>query len=169
MEDEQRSKDLDELENLKMGYAALNEDYKIQIERLKTADQKSNMLLVFNAAILALLVAVLPLNESARAIFILSVIALTLFIVSMILTLITIIVAIFPRKTTNLSSKSYTTAEFYHRSNQKFMGQIMGQFNQSITELHKVTEHKFLCQKVAMIATLGNIAFMAALIILNIL
>ena len=74
MGEEQNSKDLEELENLKMGYAALNEDYKIQIERLKTADQKSNMLLVFNAAILALLVAVLPLNESTRALFILSVI-----------------------------------------------------------------------------------------------
>lgn len=169
MEDEQRSKDLEELENLKIGYSALNEDYKIQIERLKTADQKSNMLLVFNAAILALLAAVLPLNESTRAIFILSVIALTLFITSMILTLITIIVAIFPRKTTNLSSKSYTTADFYHCSNQKFMGQIMGQLNQSITELHNITEHKFLGQKMAMIATMGNIVFMVALIVLNIL
>ena len=169
MEDGQSSKDLEELENLKMGYAALNEDYKIQIERLKAADEKSNMMLVFNAAILALLILVFPLNETSKTIFILSIIALTLFITSIILTLIMIIVAIFPRPTTHMSSNSYTNAEFYHCSNQKFMGQIMYRLNQSVSELHKVAEHKFICQKVAMIATLGNIAFMAILIVLNIL
>ena len=129
MDNEQSSKDLEELENLKMGYAALHEDYKIQIERLKTADEKSNMLLVFNAAIVALLILVFPLNETSKAIFVLSIITLALFISSMMLTLIMIIVAIF----------------------------------------HKVVEHKFLCQKVAMIATLVNIVFIATLIFLNII
>ena len=45
IEDEQQKIDKQEYENLKMGYDALNEEYKVQTERLNLADQKSNMLL----------------------------------------------------------------------------------------------------------------------------
>ena len=59
----QEERDKQELENLKQGYTHCKEIYNIQRERFKTSDEKLNMLLVFNAAILALLITIIPFNQ----------------------------------------------------------------------------------------------------------
>lgn len=168
-EEKREQRDKEELENLKLGYAALNEDYRIQTERLKTADEKNNMLLVFNAAILALLTIVFPLNESARELFVLSIILFTLFMVSIIITVTMIIVAIYPRKTQHLSHKSFVNADFYHRTTIEFMGQIMRQQSESIKSMHETAEKKFMYAKIAIITTFINIALISMLIIVCLL
>lgn len=168
-EEEKRQRDDEELENLKLGYAALNDDYRTQLERLKTTDEKSNMLLVFNAAIFALLITVLPLNESVHAIYILSIITLTLFMASTVLTLSMIIVSIYPRKTKHLSHNTYTDHEFYHRSTIEFMGKVMAATRQSIESIHQTVEKKIFFTKVAVVLTFVNVALVWILIILNLL
>ena len=54
----------DATENLKDGYEQIKIIYQIQSERLKTSDEKLNMLLVFNAAIIALIIVVIPFPNS---------------------------------------------------------------------------------------------------------
>lgn len=71
--------------------------YNPKQENLITADKNLNMLLVFNAAILALLTIVFPINLLLQARFIVAIIFITLFMTSMVLTLVMIIIAIFPR------------------------------------------------------------------------
>lgn len=168
-EQEQKQRDEEELENLKLGYATLNEDYRIQTERLKTADEKTNMLLVFNAAILALLTIVFPLNESAHMLFVLSIILFALFLASIFFTVTMIIIAIYPRKTQHLSHKSFVDADFYHRTTIEFMGQIMRHQTESIESMHKTAEKKFTYTKVAIITTFINIALISMLIIVSLL
>lgn len=169
IEDEQQKIDKQEYENLKMGYDALNEEYKVQTERLNLADQKSNMLLVFNAAILALLILAFPIADKTRAQLVVSVIFLCLFFVSIILTLTMIILSIFPRKTEHLSHYSFITADFYHCTNIEFMGKIMGQKSRTIDLIHRLTERKFLYIKIATITTVINIFLIVILVSLKVI
>lgn len=168
MTDEEK-KDQEEFENLKIGYDLLQKDYVIQVERLKTADEKLNMFLVFNAAILALLTIVFPLPTICSVQFIISIIALTLFIASMVLTLIMIILAVFPRKTEHIDDSNYVTAEFYHCTSISFLGKIMSESKKSIESLHKLTELKFRYAKIAMSLTIVNIGLMIILILITLL
>ena len=81
MSDNQKTYDENsEIENLKIGYKLLENDLSSQFDRLKNADEKLNMLLVFNAAILALLTIIFPINELSSLKFILFIVFLAFFI-----------------------------------------------------------------------------------------
>lgn len=87
----------DATENLKDGYEQIKIIYQIQSERLKTSDEKLNMLLVFNAAIIALIIVVIPFpNSGVRNI--LSIILFSIFTVSIFLTVICIFIRAIPQK-----------------------------------------------------------------------
>lgn len=46
-----KEEDFDALRNLEDGYCQIKEIFHIQVDRLKTSDEKLNMILVFNGAI----------------------------------------------------------------------------------------------------------------------
>ena len=46
-----KEEDFDALRNLEDGYWQIKEIFHIQVDRLKTSDEKLNMILVFNGAI----------------------------------------------------------------------------------------------------------------------
>ena len=46
-----KEEDFDALRNLEDGYCQIKEIFHIQVDRLKTLDEKLNMILVFNGAI----------------------------------------------------------------------------------------------------------------------
>lgn len=74
------------IENLKDGYEQIKIIYQIQADRLKTSDEKLNMLLVFNAAIIALLTIVVPFSETGAG-FILLMCLFSVFVVCVLLTI----------------------------------------------------------------------------------
>ena len=170
MSEEQKQYEVnDEVENLKIGYELLQNDLSSQVERLKTADEKLNMLLVFNAAILALLTIVFPINLLSYARFILAIIFLTLFMTSMVLTLVMIIIAIFPRSIPRIADTNYVDGTFYHCSSTNFLGKIMGECQRTIEKTHKIAEKKYCFTKASMILTIINIWLMIALIFIKII
>lgn len=170
MSEEQKQYDVnDEVENLKIGYELLQNDLSSQVERLKTADEKLNMLLVFNAAILALLTIVFPINLLSQTRFILAIIFLTLFMISMVLTLVMIIIAIFPRSIPRIADTNYVDVTFYHCSSTNFLGKIMGECRRTIEKTHKIAEKKYCFTKASMILTIINIGLMIALIFIKII
>ncbi len=165
----QKERDKQELENLKQGYIHCKEIYNIQRERFKAADEKLNMLLVFNGAILALLITIIPFNQLLCCLRTLMYIFLILFSLSMLITLISIILGLYPRKTTFIDNNNYINDDFYHCTNIEFLGKMIGQFTNYNNDMSKKTEQKHFFNKIAMISTTINILLMFVLIIIKII
>lgn len=165
----QEERDKQELENLKQGYAHCKEIYNIQRERFKASDEKLNMLLVFNAAILALLITIIPFNQLSCCLKTLMYTFLILFGVSILITLISIICGLYPRKTTFIDNNNYINDEFYHCTNVEFYGKMIGQFALYNNDMSKKAEQKHFFNKIAMISTTINILLMFVLIIIKII
>ena len=163
----QEERDKQELENLKQGYTHCKEIYNIQRERFKASDEKLNMLLVFNAAIFALLITIIPFNQLSYCLKTLMYIFLILFGLSMLITLTLIICGLYPRKTTFIDNNNYINDEFYHCTNVEFFGKMIGQFTNYNNCIHKKIEQKYLFYKIALIFTSINILSMVMLIIIK--
>lgn len=165
----QKNRDGQELENLRQGYQHCKEIYNIQRERFKSADEKLNMLLVFNGAILALLIIVLPIGDMSCVLKTLIYTFMTIFSINMLLTLIVIIVGMFPRKTSFISNDNYVDAKFYQCTNVEFYGKMIGCYTEYNNQISNKAENKHFFGKFAMICTILNIIFMFAMIIIKIL
>ena len=158
----------DATENLKDGYEQIKIIYQIQSERLKTSDEKLNMLLVFNAAIIALIIVVIPFpNSGVRNI--LSIILFSIFTVSIFLTVICIFIGLFPKKLDFIDSKNYTDANQYNCTREQYIGKYMSGYESAIESVTGVAEKKQTRIKYSMIETIVNIVLIVAIIIIKVI
>ena len=161
-----KNKDNDAIENLKDGYEQIKTIYQIQAERIKTSDEKLNMLLVFNAAIIALIIAVIPFpNSGVRNII--SIILFSIFTVCMLLTVTCIFIGLFPRKLDSIDAKNYTDANQYNCTRQQYIGKYMAAYESAIESVASTSEKKQTMIKHAMIETMVNIVVIVAMIIIK--
>lgn len=165
----QEERDAQELENLKEGYQNCKETYNKELERFKDTDAKLNMLLVFNAAILALLTIVFPLGEMNCVLKTLFYVFLTVFSISMLTTLISIILGLFPRKTPFIDSNSYLEPELYQYTSVEFYCQLIASYVQHNNMIGEKIEKKHFLNRLAMVCTIFNIVFMFTMIIFTII
>jgi len=165
----EQERDKEELENLKLGYEQCQENYRNQQSRHKSADEKLNMLLVFNGAIVALLIIILPIDKLSITKVILNYIFLLLFAISMITTLVFIIIGLFPRKTTFVDNETYVNPKLYQCTNYEFYGKFIALYKEANKNFCEVIEKKHLYGKRAMVITFFNIIFIFALIIIKII
>lgn len=161
------NKENDATENLKDGYEQIKTIYQIQSERLKTSDEKLNMLLVFNAAIIALIIAVIPFPDSGIR-NILSIILFSIFTTSMLLTVICIFIGLFPKKLDFIDSKNYTDANQYNCTREQYIGKYMSGYESAIESVASAAEKKQTMIKHSMIETIVNIVLIVALIIIKV-
>ena len=162
------NKENDATENLKDGYEQIKTIYQIQAERLKTSDEKLNMLLVFNAAVIALIITVIPF-PCCGARNILSIILFSLFTVSMLLTVICIFIGLFPKKLDFIDTKNYTDTNQYNCTRQQYIGKYMAGYESAIESVAVVAEKKQTMIKHAMIETIVNIVLIVAMIIIKVI
>ncbi|MBR6778758.1 MAG: hypothetical protein IKM43_01210 [Clostridia bacterium] len=165
----QEERDAQELENLKVGYQHCKDEYNMQNDRFKSADAKLNMLLVFNVALLALLTIAFPLGEKSNVINILFYIFLSLFAVSMLITLISIIMGLFPKTINYIMPENFIDDKFYHCTNLQFYGKMIGCYTEYNIEMNKKIERKHLLNRLAMISSIFNIVFMFVIILITVL
>ncbi|MFA6808954.1 MAG: hypothetical protein WCR27_08170 [Eubacteriales bacterium] len=158
-----------ENENLKMGFEQIKTMYAMQLDRLKSADEKLNMVLVFNAAVLALLTIVLPFSFESNTKLISSIVVVSFFIASMTLTVISIFIGLFPKKVYHIDSIDYLNPSTYHCTSEQFIGKFMSGFKYSIDSVVKTVEKKQQMNKHAMIFTMINMAFIVALLLIKII
>lgn len=162
----EESKDTVAIENLKDGYERIKTIYQIELERLKTSDEKLNMMLVFNAAVIALLIVVIPFPESG-VLNGLSIILFLLFSVSMILTVMCIFIGLFPRKISTIAIKNYTNANQYNCTREQYIGKYMSGYEAAIESVAKAAEKKQTMIKHSMIETIINILLIVAMIVVK--
>lgn len=162
------NKENDASENLKDGYEQIKSIYQIQSERLKTSDEKLNMLLVFNAAIIALIITVIPFPSSGVR-NILSVILFSVFTISMLLTIICIFIGLFPKKLDFIDTKNYTDANQYNCTRQQYIGKYMTGYASAIESVSGAAEKKQTMIKHSMIQTIVNIVLIVAMIIIKVI
>ena len=163
----EESKDTVAIENLKDGYERIKTVYQIELERLKTSDEKLNMMLVFNAAVIALLIVVIPFPESG-VLKSLSIILFLLFSVSMILTVMCIFIGLFPRKISTIAIKNYTNANQYNCTREQYIGKYMSGYEAAIESVSKAAEKKQTMIKHSMIETIINIFLIVAMIVVKV-
>ena len=156
----------DATENLKDGYEQIKTIYQIQAERLKTSDEKLNMLLVFNAAIIALIITVIPFPDGGIR-NILSIILFSIFTVSMLLTVICIFIGLFPKKLDFIDTKNYTNANQYNCTREQYIGKYMAGYESAIDSVAGAAEKKQTMIKHSMIETIVNIVLIVAMIIIK--
>ena len=156
----------DATENLKDGYEQIKTIYQIQAERLKTSDEKLNMLLVFNAAIIALIITVIPFPDGGIR-NILSIILFSIFTVSMLLTVICIFIGLFPKKLDFIDIKNYTNANQYNCTREQYIGKYMAGYESAIDSVAGAAEKKQTMIKHSMIETIVNIVLIVAMIIIK--
>ena len=150
------NKENDATENLKDGYEQIKTIYQIQSERLKTSDEKLNMLLVFNAAIIALIIVIIPFPDSGVR-NILSIILFSIFTVSMLLTVTCIFIGLFPKKLDFIDSKNYTDANQYNCTREQYIGKYMSGYESAIESVASAAEKKQTMIKHSMVETIVNI------------
>ena len=160
------NKENDATENLKDGYEQIKTIYQIQSERLKTSDEKLNMLLVFNAAIIALIIVIIPFPDSGVR-NILSIILFSIFTVSMLLTVTCIFIGLFPKKLDFIDSKNYTDANQYNCTREQYIGKYMSGYESAIESVASAAEKKQTMIKHSMVETIVNIVLIVALIIIK--
>ena len=158
----------DATENLKDGYEQIKTIYQIQAERLKTSDEKLNMLLVFNAAIIALIITVIPFPDGGIR-NILSIILFSIFTVSMLLTVICIFIGLFPKKLDFIDTKNYTNANKYNCTREQYIGKYMAGYESAIDSVAGAAEKKQTMIKHSMIETIVNIVLIVAMIIIKVI
>ena len=158
----------DATENLKDGYKQIKTIYQIQAERLKTSDEKLNMLLVFNAAIIALIITVIPFPDGGIR-NILSIILFSIFTVSMLLTVICIFIGLFPKKLDFIDTKNYTNANQYNCTREQYIGKYMAGYESAIDSVAGAAEKKQTMIKHSMIETIVNIVLIVAMIIIKVI
>ena len=158
----------DATENLKDGYKQIKTIYQIQAERLKTSDEKLNMLLVFNAAIIALIITVIPFPDGGIR-NILSIILFSIFTVSMLLTVICIFIGLFPQKLDFIDTKNYTNANQYNCTREQYIGKYMAGYESAIDSVAGAAEKKQTMIKHSMIETIVNIVLIVAMIIIKVI
>ena len=158
----------DATENLKDGYEQIKTIYQIQAERLKTSDEKLNMLLVFNAAIIALIITVIPFPDGGIR-NILSIILFSIFTVSMLLTVICIFIGLFPKKLDFIDTKNYTNANQYNCTREQYIGKYMAGYESAINSVAGAAEKKQTMIKHSMIETIVNIVLIVAMIIIKVI
>ena len=158
----------DATENLKDGYEQIKTIYQIQAERLKTSDEKLNMLLVFNAAIIALIITVIPFPDGGIR-NILSIILFSIFTVSMLLTVICIFIGLFPKKLDFIDTKNYTNANQYNCTREQYIGKYMAGYESAIDSVAGAAEKKQTMIKHSMIETIVNIVLIVAMIIIKVI
>ncbi|HPG92468.1 MAG TPA: hypothetical protein PK675_03575 [Clostridia bacterium] len=160
------NRDLEEKENLKTGFLQIKEGYFNQLERLKTGDEKLNMILVFNAAILALNIVLFPLDLNGMLlIFFIAVISI--FGISIFSTVILTLVGIFPRKIRSIDDCVFAEAEKYHCTNIEYYGKFISGYLDAIQSIKKSTEIKYKIIQVAIVLTVINMALIVLLIIIT--
>ena len=162
------NKENDATENLKDGYEQIKTIYQIQSERLKTSDEKLNMLLVFNAAIIALIIVIIPFPDSGVR-NILSIILFSIFTVSMLLTVTCIFIGLFPKKLDFIDSKNYTDANQYNCTREQYIGKYMSGYESAIESVASAAEKKQTMIKHSMVETIVNIVLIVALIIIKVI
>ena len=155
------------VENLKDGYEQIKTIYQIQADRLKTADEKLNMLLVFNAAIIALLTVVVPFPETV-ACKTLSLILFFAFIGFVFATVICIFIGLFPRKLDFIDAKNYTNADQYNCTREQYMGKYTSGYVTAIESIANAAEKKQAMIKCSMVQTVINIVLIVAMIIIKV-
>ncbi len=158
----------DEFENLKEGYEQVKHLYDIELDKLKTSDDKINMILVFNAAILALLFSVIPFPTN-KVKMIISFILFGLFILSMILTLIFIFIAFKPRNVYSIEPSSFIDPNTYNCSKEEFIGKYTKGYVNSIDSISRLAEIKQGLIKKCMYTTIFNILLMVVMIIIKVI
>lgn len=162
------NKENDATENLKDGYEQIKTIYQIQSERLKTSDEKLNMLLVFNAAIIALIIVIIPFPDSGVR-NILSIILFSIFTVSMLLTVTCIFIGLFPKKLDFIDSKNYTDANQYNCTREQYIGKYMSGYESAIESVASAAEKKQTMIKHSMVETIVNIVLIVALIVIKVI
>lgn len=162
------NKENDAIENLKDGYEQIKTIYQIQSERLKTSDEKLNMLLVFNAAIIALIIVIIPFPDSGVR-NILSIILFSIFTVSMLLTVTCIFIGLFPKKLDFIDSKNYTDANQYNCTREQYIGKYMSGYESAIESVASAAEKKQTMIKHSMVETIVNIVLIVALIVIKVI
>jgi len=159
-------RDLEEKENLKTGFLQIKESYFNQLERFKNADEKLNMILVFNAAILALNIVLFPLDLSEQLLN-LFIIFISTFGVLMFLTLILIFLGLFPKTVNHIDDNVFADEKTYQCDNIHYYGKFIKSYLEAIKSIRKATEKKHNIGKIANILTILNVIFMAVLIVIT--
>lgn len=165
----QEERDKQELENLKQGHQHCKEIYDILLDRFKAADTKSNMLLVFNAAILTLLTIIFPLSVDSDIIKILIYIFLSLFCIDMFIALTLIIISLFPRGIPLTHYDNFIHKKFYKCTNIEYYDKMIDAYVNHNKEMKSIIQKKHRYNKPAMFCTMINIALMFIMIILSII
>lgn len=157
----------DEISNLQIGFKCLEQEMKNEADRFKTADEKANMFLVFNAAILILFTIIFPLpHYDKHQVVIVFWCIFALLCASLTSTVILIVAVIFPRSYNVLNENNYVVATFYHCSSVEFIGKIMKEHSDSLKELIKIADKKFTLLNSAMILTIVNIIMSVILVLM---
>ena len=163
----QKDRDKEEQENLRLGYEQSKETYRYQQERHKAADEKLNMLLVFNSAAFALLIVVLPIENYNCIKSTLLYTFLVLFVLSMLMTFIFILIGIFPRETKFSDNSNYINPKTYQCTNIEFYGKFIKMYQEANDGFHDVIEKKLFYGKFALISSIFNIVFILTLLVIK--
>ncbi len=154
-------------ENLEDGYEQIKNIYKIQVDKLKTSDEKLNILLVFNAAILALLIILIPFpNEQSKRI--LSLVIFSIFTVSILITVICVFIGLFPKKLPVIDIKNFTRASQYNCTREEYIGKYMAGYESMVENVMASAGKKQTIIKHSMVETIVNIVLIVMLILIKI-
>lgn len=167
--DESKRKEEQEKQNLIQGFELIKNQYALQLERLRCADEKSNMILVFNGAILALLIAVLPFDFIEKPKFIASIIIFSFFIVSVLITIASIFIGLYPKQLSQIDMENYSNTDTYQCEAEQFFGKFIAAYKCAMESLQSVIEQKHKMNKVAMVFTSVNLVLMISMIIIKII
>ena len=155
----------EKLSNLQVGYNHLEKQYESKVEIITKIDEKVNMFLVFNAAIIVLLTIVFPLPNLPCLKTVLSWVVFSLFSISMILSVLFSVLAIFPRSVYSVSSGYMTDFTIYSVQSIDFLKDMMISYNKFIERLDAVLLKKSKYMRISIIFTVLNFILMIALII----
>ncbi len=157
----------DDIEKLKLVHEKLCSKTQTLLQKIKSIDEKLNMILVFNAALFVLLIAVFPISVNSDIVKGVILSFTCLFVLSEIATILLILIAMFPRKYRNIALNEYSKFEYYNRNIQKIYEQeVNGEWN-SAKDLEEILASKSSFSVVVTILTMINLVFIMIAVLLN--
>ena len=155
------------LTNMQVGYACLEKQFEEKIGVITKIDEKVNMFLVFNAANIVLLTIVFPLPNFCFAQYIASWVLFSIFCLSMVLTVVVSVIAIFPRGVQVIDPQYLTNFKIYTKHSVDFLENLMKGFDKNIQVLDNVLAKKNKYMNLSIVFTVLNFFLMIVLIIIT--
>ena len=155
------------LSTLELGYDFILNDYKSQIQRFDKADDKANMLLVYNAALFTVLPFIFPFNNlPIEKLIALSVFS-CLFFLTIITTLVTIIISIFPRTISNVINEAFINPKLYDHTSEEILSSLIKTYKSAADSIGETIEKKHKHNKITMCLTIVNVIFLVIMCIIK--